>query len=68
MTWTFLLIIYMVRIVQIQVADNYAKRPVAVNSEESLWRYKSIKLDSHLAQNLQIISNFWYNLLWISEK
>jgi hypothetical protein len=34
--WAFLLIIYMVRIVQIQVADNFAKRPVSTNSEESL--------------------------------
>jgi len=36
LTRAFLLIIYMVRIVQIQVADNFAKRPVAANSEESL--------------------------------
>jgi hypothetical protein len=32
LTRAFLLIIYMVRIVQIQVADNFAKRPVAANS------------------------------------
>ena len=55
MTWTFLLIIYMVRIVQIQVADNYAKRPVAANSKESLWRYKFSKKDVKHRKNLLII-------------
>ena len=36
LTRAFLLIIHMDRIVQIQVADNYAKRPFAANSEELL--------------------------------
>ena len=55
LTRAFLLIIYMVRIVQIQVADNFAKRPAAANSKESLWPYKINEKGVKHRKNLLII-------------